>query len=59
MGATICSDTPTSLRSLVIMCGDPWHWTNWGGLLESVKQGGPYFPMHFGDHFFSYIKKAS
>lgn len=57
LGATMCSG-PNSLADLIVMCGDPWHWTMWGGLIYSIKTGEPYFEKHFNEDFFSYIKES-
>lgn len=57
LAATMRSDTPNSLRALMIMCGSPWHWQTWGGLLHTVQTGTPYFVEHFKQNFFPYIKE--
>lgn len=56
LGSTLCTGN-TSLRDLTIMCGDPWHWEMWGGLLQTIQTGIPYFESYFGKPFFSYIKE--
>lgn len=53
---TLVSNNKNSMRDLAIMCGEPWHWDTWGGLLYTVQTGGPYFVKHFGVDFFPYIK---
>lgn len=57
MAATMCSDTTTSLRGLIILWGDSWYKTTWSGLLHTIQTGEPYFVTHFGMEFFPYIKQ--
>lgn len=56
LGKTLCIG-PGSMRDLILMCGSPWHWQLWGGLSYTIQTGEPYFEDHFGEHFFTYIKK--
>lgn len=57
MASTMRSDIPNSMRPLIIMCGSPWHWTTWGGLLDTIETGKPYFVKHFNSEFFPYAQK--
>ena len=41
LGATLRSDSPDSMRSVVLMIGDPRYQAVWGQLPEAVTSGGP------------------
>jgi hypothetical protein len=41
LGATLRSDAPGSMRSVVLMIGDPRYQAVWGQLPEAVTAGGP------------------
>lgn len=57
MAETMRIDVENSLRDLIIMCGDDWHWTMWGGLLYTIKTGSPYFVEYFKMDFFPFVKQ--
>lgn len=41
LGRTLVSDSPDSMRSVVLMIGDPRYQTVWGQLPDAVRTGGP------------------
>jgi len=41
VGRTLASDSPDSMRSVVLMIGDPRYQSVWGRLPEGVTTGGP------------------
>jgi hypothetical protein len=41
LGRTLVSDTPGSMRAVVLMIGDPRYQTVWGQLPDAVRTGGP------------------
>ncbi|MCF6377977.1 acetylserotonin O-methyltransferase [Nocardioides KLBMP 9356] len=41
VGRTLVSDAPGSMRSVVLMIGDPRYQSVWGQLPEAVRTGGP------------------
>ncbi|MCW4354347.1 acetylserotonin O-methyltransferase [Hoyosella sp. YIM 151337] len=41
LGQPLRSDTPNSVRALVLMIGHPVHWEHWGDLLYAVQSGKP------------------
>ena len=55
LGATLKSDHPASLRPLLILLGQPFHWGSWTHLLQSVKTGGSAFEHVHGQRFFDYL----
>ncbi len=49
------SDTPDSIKDLVLWLGDPEHWKVYGGLNESVRTGKPAWETVHGEPVFSYL----
>jgi SAM-dependent methyltransferase len=56
MAEHLRSDSPSSLRELVMMHGEPWHWRAWEDALHSVRTGEPAFDKAHGQDFFGYLR---
>jgi hypothetical protein len=48
---------PGSLRSAVVMVGDPEHYRSWGELEHSIRTGEPAFDHAFGMGVFDYFER--
>lgn len=59
MGQALRSDTPGSLRDLLIAETDTPHWQAWGKLDESVRSGQPMVPQLFDMSIFEYYAAHS
>jgi hypothetical protein len=55
IGAALRSDTPGSMRAMVLLMGNPAHWEHWGSLLHSVRTGEPAAVKLRGTNFFDYL----
>jgi SAM-dependent methyltransferase len=55
VGAPLQSNTPGSLRSMVLTMGEE-HYQAWGRLIDSVHSGRPAFDKVFGDPLFEYLE---
>jgi SAM-dependent methyltransferase len=51
----LCADHPRSMRSGVLLLGDPATWRAWGALTEGVRTGGPAFDHAHGTGLFDYL----
>ena len=51
------TDTPGSMRSLVVMGSQEWHYESWGHLLTSVKSGKAPFEVLYGMNLFQYFEQ--
>jgi SAM-dependent methyltransferase len=56
MAEHLRSDSPTSVRGLAVMHGEPWHWRAWEDALHSVKTGRPAFDEVHGQDFFGHLR---
>jgi hypothetical protein len=56
MAEHLRSDSPTSVRGLAMMHGEPWHWRAWEDALHSVRTGNPSFERAHGQDFFGYLR---
>ena len=54
LGEVLRSDTPGSMRDVLIAETDTPHWQAWGKLHESVRSGQPVVPELFGMPIFAY-----
>jgi 2-polyprenyl-6-methoxyphenol hydroxylase-like FAD-dependent oxidoreductase len=54
-GRQLRSDAPDSLRSTLIMHGEPWWWDAWGGLGDAVRTGTTAFDAVHGVDLFGYL----
>ncbi|CAM5771723.1 methyltransferase [Mesorhizobium amorphae] len=54
-GQLLRSDVPNSLHGFAALNGEDWHWRNWGGIVDCVKNGGPVFDRLFGMPVFAYL----
>ncbi|MBD8505020.1 hydroxyneurosporene methyltransferase [Hoyosella sp. G463] len=52
---TLREDSPDTVRSLVLMFGDPTHWEHWSHLLYSVQTGKPSLEMLRGMTAFEFL----
>jgi SAM-dependent methyltransferase len=50
------SDSPSSVRGLAMLHGEPWHWRAWEDALHSVKTGEPAFDRAHGEDFFGFLR---
>ena len=51
-------DSPNSLRSLVMMVADEWHWRSWGEVLHVVRTGQPAIEkIYCVDNTFKYLSQ--
>ena len=48
------SDAPGSVRTWAVQIGQPYHWTSWAHLLDSVNTGEPAFPKLHGTSVWEY-----
>jgi len=55
LAATLKSDHPGSLRPLLVLLGQTYHWGAWTHLLHSVQTGEPAFERMHGQRFFDYL----
>ena len=51
------SDIPGSMRSLMIMCSDEWHYESWSQLLTAVKTGKSAVESLYGMNAFQYFEQ--
>ncbi|OLB65363.1 MAG: O-methyltransferase [Actinobacteria bacterium 13_2_20CM_2_72_6] len=56
LSALLRSDTPDSVRDLVLLNGDEILWKPYGEILHTVQTGEPAFGKVFGEEFFTYLK---
>lgn len=57
VGHALRSDTPGSLRDMVLFIGHPIRWADWGNLEHSVRTGHTAFAELHGSPFFDYLGK--
>src|SRR5918995_5099412 len=50
----LLSDAPGSVRAWAVHIGQPYYWTSWAHLLDSVKTGEPAFPELHGTSVWKY-----
>jgi len=55
LAETLQSDSPSSLRPLLVLLGQSFHWGAWSHLLHSVKTGESAFEHGHGQRFFDYL----
>ena len=55
LAATLKSDHPKSLRPLLVLLGQAFHFGAWTHLLHSVRTGLPAFEQVHGQKFFDYL----
>ncbi|MFE9664163.1 methyltransferase [Streptomyces sp. NPDC005955] len=48
-------DSPHSLKHLVLWCTEPWLWSLWGRLDESVRTGNEVFTQEHGRKFYEHL----
>ncbi|MFD4338235.1 methyltransferase [Streptomyces anulatus] len=48
-------DSPDSVKYLVLWCTEPWLWSLWGDLDESVRTGGEVFTRTHGRRFYEHL----
>jgi hypothetical protein len=48
------SDAPASVRAWAVHIGQPYYWTSWAHLLDSIKTGEPAFPELHGTSVWKY-----
>ncbi|MEV3873173.1 methyltransferase [Streptomyces sp. NPDC049906] len=48
-------DSPNSLKHLVLWCTEPWLWSLWGRLDESVRTGSEVFSDVYGRRFYEQL----
>jgi SAM-dependent methyltransferase len=51
------TDTPGSMRSLLVMCSEEWHYDSWAHFLTSVKTGKTPFEVLHGMSLFQYFEQ--
>jgi hypothetical protein len=51
------TDTPGSMRSLMVMCSEEWHYDSWAHFLTSVKTGKTPFEIRHGMSLFQYFEQ--
>jgi hypothetical protein len=51
------TDAPGSMRSLLVMCSEEWHYDSWGHFLTSVKTGKTPFEVLHGMSLFQYFEQ--
>jgi hypothetical protein len=51
------TDTPGSMRSLLVMCSEEWHYDSWAHFLTSVKTGKTPFEVQHGMSLFQYFEQ--
>jgi ubiquinone/menaquinone biosynthesis C-methylase UbiE len=51
------TDTPGSMRSLMVMCSEEWHYKSWGHFLTCVKIGKTPFEVLYGMNLFQYFEQ--
>lgn len=57
LGQPLRADHPKSLRSSVLLLGDPATWHAWGALTHSVRTGDPAFDHVQGEPVFDYFAR--
>jgi len=57
MGDALRSDTPTSVRALGVLTGEPFHFLAWGDLANGVRSGEVPFERVHGEQFFDYLRR--
>ncbi len=55
MSETLCSDTATSMRAMVLFAGDKAHWSVYSDMMYSVKTGKPAWDHVHGEPVFPYL----
>jgi hypothetical protein len=56
MAELLREGVPGSLRPAALSYGQPWWWTPWGGLLETVRTGKTAFDATMGQGLFEYLQ---
>lgn len=51
------TNAPGSMRSLMIMCSDEWHYRSWGNFEEAVKTGKAPSEFLYGTSIFQYFEQ--
>lgn len=51
------TNTPGSMRSLMIMCSDEWHYRSWGNFVTAVKTGKAPSEFLYGMPVFQYFEQ--
>lgn len=51
------TNTPGSMRSLMIMCSDEWHYRSWGNFVTAVKTGKAPSEFLYGMPIFQYFEQ--
>ncbi len=51
------SETPGSMRALMIMCSEKWHYESWGNFLTAVKTGKAPAEFLYGMPIFEYFEQ--
>jgi hypothetical protein len=57
MADLLRADVPGSLRAFALSYGEPWWWTPWGRLLDTVRTGRTAFDATLGQGFFEYLQQ--
>jgi hypothetical protein len=57
MGNLLRTGVPGSLHAFVLSYGEPWWWTPWGRLLETVRTGTTAFDATMGQGLFEYLQQ--
>lgn len=57
ISATMQTSAPGSMRSLMVMCSEPWHYDSWAHFLSSVKTGKTPFEVQHGLSLFQYFEQ--
>jgi O-methyltransferase domain/Dimerisation domain len=55
MAGALRSDSPSSLRGMALLMGDPTHWEDWSGLASTVQTGEASMPKLRGMGAFEYL----
>lgn len=55
LAATLQSKAPNSLHPLFVLVSEPFHWSAWGNLLQSIKTGECAFEHVNGMRFFEHL----
>lgn len=56
LGKSLCSKSPTSLRSFVLLTGNSFWWKPWGEFLTSVSSGKNNLESTLGTDYIGYLK---
>ncbi|MEV8507010.1 methyltransferase [Actinoplanes sp. NPDC051475] len=58
LGRPLCADHPRSMRSSVLLFGDPPAWAAWGALADGVRSGSAAFDHVHGRPLFDYLAES-